>query len=890
MDTVSYNNMRFSELIPLIILSSALFLLAMPFFDETNPTGLSSFSAQSGQGCIDLEDSSTWHNNITSIGNRSFFLNDNVTLCKKTYLTDTIHDFFVFNGSYVLDCNGSTIRGSGLGKGVLSRFNNTFIENCVFENFGTDLNILDIDENAVPNAIWNVTQNTSSQNESAFSVVVDQNGYFIVAGYDSPTGINNSQWRVVKLDKDGNVLWNWTQDPSSGIDLARSVVVDQDGNYIIAGSENLSGESQWRVVKMNKNSVVLWNFTMNVSNGSDEARSVVVDQDGNYLVVGIGGEDSYWFAVKLDKDGNVLWNWTQNASPNDDEVFSVVVDHDNNYILAGNDKVSGVNKLAWRVVKLNKSGNVLWNWTHHFSDNESAYSVVVDLNGNYVIAGYDDSFGADDLGWRVVKLDKDGNVLWNWTQDPSSGIDLARSVVVDQDGNYLIAGGDAAASDEGLRVVKLNVSGDALWNWTQNPSAKNDSAVSICVDSKGDYVVAGFDGSPAGSDSQWRIVKLSADKNALTGISLSNVSIFDDDSSETFVSLINTSATLNNFTIGYNLSVGKINYAHLSGVQGVLSLKRNIIVNPYFVSLDSSKSEASAFNSSANLTLDSNFSSCFVDLFKADGFLSSRNEILANGSVVNPSVKSCVDGRVVFSTVGAFSGYALKKSYDGCIDLFNSSTFKSSIHDKIFNVSNRSFFLNDNVALCKKTYLTDTIHDFFIFNGSYVLDCNGSTIRGSGLGKGALSVFNGSRIQNCVFQNFKCGLNILNIEKHNISTVWNWTKSFSSNIDEDLSVAVDREGNYVMAGADGSFGGWTYEWRVVKIDKNGNILWNFSQNSSAHPYDEAEDVVVDQDGNYLIVGRYLEGSGLAWKAVKVNPDGVILWNWTQDPSSGDDTA
>ncbi len=881
--------MRVSEFIPVLVLAIALFLLVIPFFDSSI-TGLHSFDIMASP-CMDLDDSTTWKGNITDFGNRSYLILDNMTLCTNTYRRNSTFELFIFNGSFVLDCNGSTIVNElGLGKAVLSIHNNSKVQNCIFQNFMTGANVVNIQDSTVPYTVFNWTQNPSGNNDpGGRKIIVDKEGYLVFAGYDKVP--NEERWRVVKMDKDGTVLWNWTQNASGDSDRIQALAVDQDNNYIVGGYDNSPGNQEWRVVKLDSDGNVLWNFTQNPSGANDAIWSIAVDQEGNYVVAGYDkapGEDQ-WRVIKLDSNGNLLWNFTQNATGGSDVAHSVIADQENNYVVAGYD-VTGNGQ--WRVVKLNSDGNVLWNWTQDPSVNgEYAQAVIADQNNDYVIAGFDQIPGNWDREWRVVKIDKNGNTLWNWTTNPGIGaftLDTLLDVSVDQDNNYLFTGADDSSGNDGWGVTKLDVNSNTLWNWSQNPSANSDISYSIAIDLDGNYFVAGYDSVLGGGNGEWRMVKLSPPKKVMTGVVFENVSFFNTNSTG-FVGLNNASATLTNFTIGYNSTVGKITYSSLTDINGSIFTNWNIFLRPDFVSLNSSKTDAFLFNVTADIVLETNTTGCFVDLYKAKGLYTTRAGIINSGSVVYPSVKSCLGSIATFTTVNSFSGYASRFVYDGCVNLSNVSTFTSSIFNKMFNVSNdnNSFIINDNITLCRDTYENRAIHDFFIFNGSYILNCNSSTIRNYiNLGSSVLSIHNNSKVQNCIFNNFATGLNVVDIQSNVMPiTEWNWTQNPQAGGGEPIvAIEVDQEGYYVFFGEEDP--GKQF-WRMVKLNKDSNVLWNWSQNITNND-DEEQDLAIDQDNNYVVCGQQNDNEQI--RVVKVSSQGVTLWNFTQDPSVGDDSA
>jgi len=139
-------------------------------------------------------------------------------------------------------------------------------------------------------------------------------------------GLNKgSEWDVfvIKLDRDGKVLWKKV---FGGIDSewGHSITTTWDGGILITG-ETLSNDGDFEgmkkgyydifVIKLDKDGKVLWKKLFGGSQ-KDEGHSITTTEDGGILIT--GGTDSFdgdfegmskgpgdIFVIKLDKDGNL---------------------------------------------------------------------------------------------------------------------------------------------------------------------------------------------------------------------------------------------------------------------------------------------------------------------------------------------------------------------------------------------------------------------------------------------------------------------------------------------------------------------------------------------------------------------------------------------------------
>jgi hypothetical protein len=316
---------------------------------------------------------------------------------------------------------------------------------------------------------------------------------------------------------------------------AYSVQQTSDGGYIVAGYtgsndgdvSGLHGFYDGWVVKLDASGTVQWQKCLGGSN-HEEFYAIQQTSDGGYIVAGYtesndgdvsglhGFYDDGW-VVKLDASGNLLWQKCLGGS-GEDVLYSIQQTSDGGYIVAGTTSsydgdVSGYhgayggyyeNTDGW-VVKLDASGNLLWQKCLGGSRGDYASSIQQTSDGGYIVAGYTQSSDGDVSGnhgfydgW-VVKLDTSGNLLWQKCLGGSDWWDVFNDIQKTSDGGYIVAGrtdsndGDVSGnhgSGDGW-VVKLDASGNLLWQKCLGGSDE-DYARSIQQTSDGGYIVVGY--------------------------------------------------------------------------------------------------------------------------------------------------------------------------------------------------------------------------------------------------------------------------------------------------------------------------------------------------------------------------------------------------------------
>jgi hypothetical protein len=259
---------------------------------------------------------------------------------------------------------------------------------------------------------------------------------------------------------------------------------------------------------------VVWQKTFGGSD-DDRARSVQETIDGGYVVAGYTWSSSKWedvYILKLDANGNKLWEKTFGGSDNDGAWF-IQQTIDGGYIVAGYTKSYGSGWYDAYLLKLDGAGNKVWEKVFGGSSWDEARSIQQTNDGGYIVAGYTSSFGAGSYDVYVLKLDTSGKEVWSKTFGGSSD-DLAWSIQQTNDGGYIVAGYTKSfgAGSEDVYILKLDANGNKLWEKTFGGSY-DERAYRIQQTRDGGYIVAGYTSSFGVGNYDVYIIKMDANGN-----------------------------------------------------------------------------------------------------------------------------------------------------------------------------------------------------------------------------------------------------------------------------------------------------------------------------------------------------------------------------------------
>lgn len=440
------------------------------------------------------------------------------------------------DGGYLL--GGSSLSGKGGDKSVANKGL-------------SDYWIIKIDGSG--SKVWDKTYGGSNGDAFQTMITTTDGGYLLggsstsnISGEKSGMNRGDFDYWIVKIGETGDKLWDKTYGGSE-YDQLFSITTTSDG-YLLGGYSwsgisgdkivdnqriNVIGPVDFWVIKVKEEitppPISTWNQTYG-GKSFERLTSVVKTGDGGYLLGGHSlsrhggdkrqdtqGRYDFWL-VKTDATGAKLWD--KRYGGNDDDFLNQIIPTaDGGYLLAGSSKsgVSGDKTTTSRgsqdfwIVKVDVSGNKLWDQTYGGSGFEDLIQVVQLSTGEYVLAGVSDSDisgeksqhrrGSRDF-W-LVKVSTTGVKLWDKRYGGSKAEELT-SLLMTSDGGFVLGGsslsgksGDKSSAGKGGKdywIVRTDDQGNQLWDKSYGGNGE-DQLTTLATTTDGALLLAGHSSS-----------------------------------------------------------------------------------------------------------------------------------------------------------------------------------------------------------------------------------------------------------------------------------------------------------------------------------------------------------------------------------------------------------
>jgi hypothetical protein len=277
----------------------------------------------------------------------------------------------------------------------------------------------------------------------AHIVAATEGGGMWVAGETAGTGAGTGDAWLFKLDAYGRVLSMGILEGPGQDKIFGLQALSGGGAVVCGGSTPNPGSSHWDAwaAVVDANGGTLWSKTYSQT-ASGWLYGILALHDGTFRACGQvvpedGSPDKAW-VLSLDASGNILWQkWL--AGPLEEWLYSLAPAEAGGCVAAGGYRATGTSGWDGWLVRMDTSGNVLWEKAIGGSGADAVYGIVSLPGGGYALAGQTDSWEAVDADLWMCRVDAEGILVWSRTLG-SRDWDVGYAAAASDDGRILAAG------------------------------------------------------------------------------------------------------------------------------------------------------------------------------------------------------------------------------------------------------------------------------------------------------------------------------------------------------------------------------------------------------------------------------------------------------------------
>jgi hypothetical protein len=341
----------------------------------------------------------------------------------------------------------------------------------------------------------------------AYAMTGTRDGGLATAGRTESKGAGQEDLWVVRVDGSGERRWDQTFG-GAATDRGRAIVELRDGGFAVAGATESKGAGEFDawVLRLDADGGLLWERHFG-GPGTDWASGLAETADGGLAVAAYTQPSAEvpftaWI-IRLDAEGNTRWERRFGGEQTDWATAIAALD-DGSLAVSGYTESTGAGGADMWVLLLDAEGGLLWERTFGGAERDYASTVRPTADGGILLGGMTESAGAGGVDIRLVHLDREGHVSWDRSYGGARD-DWVRGLVQTRGGGYAAAGytSSRGAGLYDMWLLRLDANGELLWESTFG-GRRNEWARAVVELPDGDLAMAGDTWSKgAGKSDVW---------------------------------------------------------------------------------------------------------------------------------------------------------------------------------------------------------------------------------------------------------------------------------------------------------------------------------------------------------------------------------------------------
>jgi hypothetical protein len=305
------------------------------------------------------------------------------------------------------------------------------------------------------------------------AITATGDGGAVATGYVTSSSGMSSLF-VIKTDRNGKKIWNWTEEgnPYEGY----SVIETPDKGFAVVGSSNKIPTYGILLLKLDQFGKKTWSRVF--GNGDDcRVNSISATRDGGFIIAGsvyrmVNSSSFVWemYIIKTDADGMELWSRFSSEMKNDSSNFARQTE-DGGYIITGTTaSYAGSGGGNAYLLKMNEFGIGEWFASYGNGFENDKMSVIQTADGGYILTGINNSGRIDGDGKDLVLIRTDDLGKEQWGKTLHGTGRNRGNLLIQTAGVITVVYGPLPGSESekngGITVLELDLNGKETRNQT----------------------------------------------------------------------------------------------------------------------------------------------------------------------------------------------------------------------------------------------------------------------------------------------------------------------------------------------------------------------------------------------------------------------------------------
>lgn len=277
---------------------------------------------------------------------------------------------------------------------------------------------------------------------------------------------NNAQVSLSKLDKFGNIKWVKYYGDSLN-DYGINLISDNNHLILVYEKESSPGNLDIGILKTDTSGVLIAAQYFGTLQKNESPRQIVKTSDNAYAICGFisdefGANDLY--ALKVDINFNLIWHLNIGGTDNDYSGGLVEL-ADSSILIVGDTRSFSTGGYDIYLVKIDKNGILVWDRTYGDIYDNGSQGIIKTHDQKIFIYGETHTGIGLDFDFYTLLIDVDGTQIWQYNLG-YNGTDAAFSAIELSTGDFVLTGYSNSNNVNlpiDLTVFKMNRNGSIIW-------------------------------------------------------------------------------------------------------------------------------------------------------------------------------------------------------------------------------------------------------------------------------------------------------------------------------------------------------------------------------------------------------------------------------------------